>query len=152
LVEAAIFTPLSDSFPSRFTQTRDARALCGKLSHDAVPHHSTFSENRLNRFRESDILRHIFERVVIAAMGMGLVKGEGFAVDASVMEARQAVITARLPMNSIGLRSSGRSVRWLSILRHSKPKWWLKAMPQMTVRAMNPRANDSAVMSASRPR
>jgi hypothetical protein len=38
-------------------------------------------------FRESDILRHIFERVVIAAMGMGLVKGEGFAVDASVMEA-----------------------------------------------------------------
>jgi transposase len=52
---------------------------------DAVPHHSTFSENRLNRFRESDILRHIFERVVIAAMVMGLVKGEGFAVDASVI-------------------------------------------------------------------
>jgi hypothetical protein len=23
---------------------------------DAIPHHSTFSENRLNRFRESDIL------------------------------------------------------------------------------------------------
>ena len=39
----------------------------------------------MNRFRESDILRHIFERVVMAAMGMGLVKGEGFAVDASVM-------------------------------------------------------------------
>jgi hypothetical protein len=32
-------------------------------------------------------LRHIFERVVWAAMATGLVKGEGFAVDASVMEA-----------------------------------------------------------------
>jgi transposase len=29
-----------------------------------------------------------FERVVMAAMAMGLVKGEGFAVDASVMEAQ----------------------------------------------------------------
>src|SRR5262245_23030540 len=54
---------------------------------DKVPHHSTFSENRLGRFRDSDLLRHIFERVVWAAMATGLVKGEGFAVDASVMEA-----------------------------------------------------------------
>ena len=46
-----------------------------KASSDTVLHHSTFSENRLNRFRESDILRHIFERVVVAAMEMGLVKG-----------------------------------------------------------------------------
>jgi transposase len=54
---------------------------------DKVPHHSTFSINRLERFRESDILRHVFERVVAACMAEGLVKGEGFAVDASVMEA-----------------------------------------------------------------
>jgi transposase len=33
------------------------------------------------------VLRHVFERVVWAAMAMGLVKGEGFAVDASVLEA-----------------------------------------------------------------
>jgi hypothetical protein len=38
-------------------------------------------------FRESEILRHIFERVVAACMVASLVKGEGFAVDASVMEA-----------------------------------------------------------------
>ena len=62
------------------------RWFCRLDLNDAVPHHLTFSENRLNRFRESDILRHIFERVVIAAMEMGLVKGEGFAVDASVMD------------------------------------------------------------------
>ena len=38
-------------------------------------------------FRASDILCHIFERVVWAAIAIGLVKGEGFAVDASVLEA-----------------------------------------------------------------
>src|ERR1700680_2773810 len=40
-----------------------------------------------SRFRQSEILRHIFERVVATCMAAGLVKGEGFAVDASVMEA-----------------------------------------------------------------
>src|SRR5262249_18081591 len=64
---------------------------------DKVPHHSTFSENRLNRFRESDILRHIFERVVMAAMAMGLVRGEGFAVDASVMEANASRYHGKAP-------------------------------------------------------
>src|SRR6202161_1467994 len=63
------------------------RWFCRLDLDDKVPHHSTFSENRLHRFRESDILRHIFERVVVAAMVMGVVKGEGFAVDASVIEA-----------------------------------------------------------------
>ena len=64
------------------------RWFCRLDLNDAIPHHSTFSENRLNRFRESDILRHIFERVVMAAMGMGVVKGEGL-VDASVRGERE---------------------------------------------------------------
>lgn len=42
------------------------RWFCKLDLNDKVPHHSTFSENRLNRFRESDILRHVFERVVQA--------------------------------------------------------------------------------------
>ena len=53
------------------------RWFCKLDLDDKVPHHSTFSENRLGRFRDSDLLRHIFERVVWAAMAMGLVKGEG---------------------------------------------------------------------------
>ena len=73
------------------------RWFCRLDLDDAIPHHSTFSENRLNRFRESDILRHIFERVVIAAMVMGLVKGEGFAVDASVMEANASRYHSKAP-------------------------------------------------------
>src|SRR5215207_9949699 len=64
------------------------RWFCKLDLDDKVPHHSTFSENRLNCFRESDILRHVFERVVTACMAQGLVKGEGFAVDASVIAAK----------------------------------------------------------------
>jgi len=63
------------------------RWFCRLDLDDTVPHHSTFSENRLHRFRDSDVLRHIFERVVAACMTAGLIGGEGFAVDASVMEA-----------------------------------------------------------------
>ena len=63
------------------------RWFCRLDLEDEVPHHSTLSINRLGRFRDSDVLRHVFERIVRAAMAMGLVKGEGFAVDASVLEA-----------------------------------------------------------------
>ena len=54
---------------------------------DKVPDHSTFSVNRHGRFRASDILRKVFEEGVRGCMAAGLVGGEGFAVDASVMEA-----------------------------------------------------------------
>ena len=73
------------------------RWFCRLDLDDKVPHHSTFSENRLHRFRESDIFRHIFERVVTACMAAGLVKGEGFAVDASVMEANASRYHGKAP-------------------------------------------------------
>lgn len=52
-----------------------------------VPDHSTFSKNRHGRFRESEAFRYVFESVVGQCMTEGLVKGEGFAVDASVVKA-----------------------------------------------------------------
>ena len=52
-----------------------------------VPDHSTFSRNRQGRFRQSDILRHLFETVVQRCLREGLVGGEGFAVDASLIAA-----------------------------------------------------------------
>jgi transposase len=73
------------------------RWFCRLDLDDKVPHHSTFSENRLHRFRESDVFRHIFERVVTACMAAGLVKGEGFAVDASVMEANASRYHGKAP-------------------------------------------------------
>ena len=52
-----------------------------------VPDHSTFSKNRHGRFRDSDLLRHLFETVVERCMSEGLVGGEGFAADASLIKA-----------------------------------------------------------------
>ncbi|MBR1280202.1 IS1182 family transposase [Bradyrhizobium sp. AUGA SZCCT0283] len=73
------------------------RWFCRLDLDDKVPHHSTFSENRLHRFRQSDVFRRIFERVVAACMAAGLVKGEGFAVDASVMEANASRYHGKAP-------------------------------------------------------
>ena len=52
-----------------------------------VPDHSTFSKNRHGRFRDSDLLRQLFETVVARCMSEGLVGGEAFAVDASIVVA-----------------------------------------------------------------
>jgi len=53
----------------------------------AVPDHSTFSKSRHGRFRESDLLRRLFETVLQRCIDEGLVGGEGFAVDASLIQA-----------------------------------------------------------------
>ena len=52
-----------------------------------VPDHSTFSKNRHGRFRDSDLLRELFETTVRRCIDEGLVGGEGFAVDASLIKA-----------------------------------------------------------------
>jgi len=63
------------------------RWFCRLDLEDAVPDHSTFSKNRHGRFRESDAFRHVFESVLRRCMTEGLVRGEGFAIDASVIKA-----------------------------------------------------------------
>lgn len=63
------------------------RWFCRLGLEDAVPDHSTFSKNRHGRFRDSGALRHVFESVLRRCMNEGLVEGEGFAVDASVVKA-----------------------------------------------------------------
>lgn len=52
-----------------------------------VPDHSTFSKNRHGRFRDSDLLRELFETSVASCIAEGLVGGEGFATDASLIKA-----------------------------------------------------------------
>ena len=63
------------------------RWFCGLSIEDKVPDHSAFSRARNERFRDSDIFRQVFERVVEACIAAGLVGGEGFAVDASLIAA-----------------------------------------------------------------
>ena len=52
-----------------------------------IPDHSAFSRARNERFRDSDLFRRVFERVVGACIAADLVGGEGFAVDASLIQA-----------------------------------------------------------------
>lgn len=63
------------------------RWFCRLGLEDKIPDHSTFSKNRHGRFRESDTFRHVFEGVLRRCMTEGLVEGEGFAIDASVVRA-----------------------------------------------------------------
>jgi transposase len=63
------------------------RWFCGLSIEDKVPDHSAFSRARHERFRDSDMFRQVFERVVEACIAAGLVGGEGFAVDASLIAA-----------------------------------------------------------------
>jgi len=87
------------------------RWFCGLGLEDKVPHHSTFSVNRHGRFRESDILRKVFEEAVCGCMTAGLVGGEGFAVDASVIEANASRFR----------RVEGSEVDWTDEQRASRP-------------------------------
>ncbi len=87
------------------------RWFCRLGLEDQVPHHSTFSVNRLGRFRESDILRKVFEEVVCGCMKAGLVGGEGFAVDASVIEANASRFQ----------RVEGAEVDWTDAQRARRP-------------------------------
>src|SRR6266567_673643 len=63
------------------------RWFCGLSIEDKIPDHSAFSRARNERFRDSDIFRSVFERVVGVCLAAGLVGGEGFAVDASLVVA-----------------------------------------------------------------
>ncbi len=63
------------------------RWFCRLDLNDRVPNHSTFSKNRHGRFRESELLRHLFETTVARCIEEGLVSGQRMAIDASLIEA-----------------------------------------------------------------
>ncbi len=63
------------------------RWFCGLSIEDKILDHSVFSRARNDRFRDSDIFRQVFERVVEACISAGLVGGKEFAVDASLIAA-----------------------------------------------------------------
>jgi transposase len=63
------------------------RWFCRLGLEDSVPDHATFSKNRRGGFRDSKVFRWFFDEVLRQCMAAGLVKGEGFAVDASIVAA-----------------------------------------------------------------
>ena len=63
------------------------RWFCGLGIEDEIPNHSVFSRARHERFREAQAFRRVFERVVAACIAAGLVGGESFSIDASLIRA-----------------------------------------------------------------
>ena len=63
------------------------RWFCKLGIEDSIPDHSVFCRARHQRFRESDALRRVFESVVAMCIAAGLVGGEAFSVDASLIKA-----------------------------------------------------------------
>src|SRR5437868_3218595 len=83
------------------------RWFCGLDLDGEVPDHSTFSKNRHGRFRDSDLLRRLFETVLQRCIEEGLVGGQGFAIDASLIAAEasdrtRVEGTAGLPPDAAG--------------------------------------------------
>jgi transposase len=88
LIAGYVFAIRSERQLCREVQVNLAyRWFCDLDLEDPIPDHSTFSRARNERFRDSDIFRCVFERVVGSCIEAGLVGGEGFAVDASLIEA-----------------------------------------------------------------
>ena len=86
LILSYVFAIRSERLLCREVQVNLAyRWFCGLSIEDRIPDHSAFSRARNERFRDSDIFRRVFERVVEACIAAGLVGGEGFAVDASLI-------------------------------------------------------------------
>lgn len=90
-----------------------------------VPDHSTFSKNRHGRFRDSDAFRHVFETVVSRCIEEGLVGGEGFAVDASLIAAdanKQRSVSSAEHTDWQGLAASRRAV-WEYLATLEQAAW-----------------------------
>src|ERR1700719_539044 len=88
LIVGYVFAIRSERALCREVQVNFAyRWFCGLGIEDKIPDHSVFSRARNERFGDHDIFRRVFERAVAACIGAGLVGGEGFAVDASLIQA-----------------------------------------------------------------
>jgi len=88
LIIGYVFALRSERLLCREVQVNFAyRWFCQLGIEHKIPDHSAFSRARNERFRDSGIFRRVFERVVEACIAAGLVGGEGFAVDASLIQA-----------------------------------------------------------------
>ncbi len=82
---------------------------------DPIPDHSTFSKNRHGRFRNSDLFRRLFESVVARCIAEGLVGGDRFAADASIIRAdankQNATPIGEWPAEKLDRADAPRAVR-----------------------------------------
>jgi transposase len=115
LIIGYVFAIRSERALCRDVQVNFAyRWFCGLSIEDKIPDHSVFSRARHERFRDSDIFRRVFEHVVEACIAGGLVGGEGFAVDASLIVAdanKQRSIPGKDWDKNRGTKGASRAVK-----------------------------------------
>src|SRR5262249_37771760 len=90
------------------------RWFCKLSVEDQIPDHSVFSRARHERFRESDALRRVFEGVVAMCIAAGLVGGEAFSVDASLIKAdvdTKKRVPGEQPVSWPNAKEASRAVR-----------------------------------------
>jgi transposase len=90
------------------------RWFCKLSVEDQIPDHSVFSRARHERFRDSDTLRRVFEGVVAMCIAAGLVGGEAFSVDASLIKAdvdKKKRVAGDQPINWPKAEQTSRAVR-----------------------------------------
>jgi transposase len=93
------------------------RWFCGLGLDGEVPDHSTFSKNRHGRFRESNLLRRLFETVLQRWIDEGLVGGQVFAFDASLIQAEASDRTRVEGVAGLPAEAAGRAVEeYLAVL------------------------------------
>src|SRR5277367_3806866 len=117
--KSSIFLSLgchTESHDSRLGSTARLLHLCRLGLDGDVPDHSTFSKNRHGRFRESDLLRKLFETVVARCMKEGVVGGEAFAVDASIIVADAHRRRSVAKVEDLDPTSSRAVAEYLSVL------------------------------------
>jgi transposase len=85
-----------------------------------VPGHSTFSKNRHGRFRDSDLLRLLFETVLQRCIEEGLVCGEGSAVDASLIQAPRFGVTSATPVVGRASAAACAACQWVAVTNGSR--------------------------------
>jgi transposase len=116
------------------------RWFCRIGLEDEVPNHSTFSKNRHGRFRESDLLRFVFDTVVQRCIEEGLAKGEGFAIDASLIKA---------DVNRQRAVSRGKPIDWGPAEKHSRPvREYLEALDASAAPKSEPKSTSLTDPSA----
>ena len=120
------------------------RWFCRLGIEDAIPNHSAFSRARNERFRESRALRGVFERVVAKCIAAGLVGGEAFSIDASLIKAdvdKHKRAAGDRPKKGRGQKRP--RMRCASISRHSTLR------VQRTTVEMEPTAAGATVAAAA---
>jgi transposase len=121
------------------------RWFCRLGLEDRIPDHSTFSKNRHGRFRENDTFRHVFESILRRCMSEGLVGGEGFAIDASVVRAdanRARGVPGEQAVNWETDAASSRAVReYLTAIAEANP---MDIAPPKSISLTDPAARYTA--------